>query len=118
MTNISKRINKQVSRTLSCKTTKISNKKISILEQIDNFFVLCLSSSLLAKILLERMNALETYPPFNHREAAELSASSEYAHVKSYSRGRMCGTLSKYEWEASCKFNGCDLNQYVISSKL
>lgn len=61
------------------------------------------------------MNALETYPPFNHKEAAELSASSEYAHVKSYSRGRMCGTLSKYEWEASCKFNGCDLNQYVIA---
>lgn len=56
-----------------------------------------------AKGLLERMNALETYPPFNNKEAADLSASSAYAHVKSYSRGRTCGTLSKYEWEASCK---------------
>lgn len=50
------------------------------------------------------MNALEAYPPFNQKEAAEMSASPEYAHVKSYSRGRTCGTLSKSEWEASCKF--------------
>lgn len=56
-----------------------------------------------AKGLLERMNALETYPPFNTREAADMSASNAYAHVKSYSRGRTCGTLSKYEWEASCE---------------
>lgn len=56
-----------------------------------------------AKVLLERMNALETYPPQNPREAADLAASLEYAHVKNFSRGRSCGTLSKYEWEASCK---------------
>lgn len=50
------------------------------------------------------MNALETYPPFNQKEAAEMCVSPEYAHVKGYSRGRTCGTLSKSEWEASCKF--------------
>lgn len=55
-------------------------------------------------MLLERMRSLETYPPSDQKEASEMSAKMEYAHVKSFSKGRTCGTLSKYEWEASCKF--------------
>ena len=62
------------------------------------------------KGLLEKVNALETYSPFNQKEAAEMYASPEYAHVKGYSRGRTCGTLSKSEWEASCKFKSMSID--------
>lgn len=66
------------------------------------------------KGLLEKMNALETYPPYNQKEAAEMSASPEYAHVKGYSRGRTCGTLSKSEWEASCKFASISIDPIKV----
>lgn len=56
-----------------------------------------------AKSLLERMNALETYPPFNQRDTNESSSSDAYSHVKGYTKGRACGTLSQYEWEAVCE---------------
>lgn len=60
---------------------------------------------MVAKRLLEKMGALETYPTPEHQRAAEKAVSDEYAHVKTFSRGRQCGTLSKSEWEASCKLN-------------
>lgn len=47
------------------------------------------------------MKALETYPSYTRNN--DPDASTEFAHVKGYSRGRSCGTLSKSEWEASCK---------------
>lgn len=46
---------------------------------------------------MERMQALETYPSANRKNAPE----EEFAHVKN--KGHACGTLSKSEWEASCK---------------
>lgn len=45
------------------------------------------------------MQALETYPSFNRKNVSE----EEFAHVKNSLIGRTCGTLSKSEWEASCK---------------
>lgn len=59
----------------------------------------------LGKGLLERMTALETYHPNNINNNNE-----EYKHAAnflakkgdSYSR-KSCGTLSKSQWEASCK---------------
>ncbi|XP_055302362.1 mRNA cap guanine-N7 methyltransferase isoform X2 [Sitodiplosis mosellana] len=72
--------------------------KLVLKERFDEYFEKNKNNS---RGLLEKMNALETYPPFNQKEAADMSASPEYAHVKSYSRGRTCGTLSKSEWEAS-----------------
>lgn len=46
------------------------------------------------------MKALETYPSRDH-PANETS--DEYAHARNTTKGRTCGTLSKSEWEASCK---------------
>lgn len=64
-----------------------------------------------AKFLLERMGALESYPSFNNRNAP----AEEYAHVKNHLKGGTCGTLSKSEWEASCK-SKCffSVQQWVI----
>lgn len=66
-----------------------------------------------AKFLLERMGALETYPSYNNRNASE----EEYAHVKNHLKGGTCGTLSKSEWEASCKsefsFSSVICNMYI-----
>ncbi|XP_031634657.1 mRNA cap guanine-N7 methyltransferase-like [Contarinia nasturtii] len=72
--------------------------KLVLKERFEDFFERHKNTS---KGLLEKINALETYPPFNQREAADLSVSPEYAHVKGYSKGRTCGTLSKSEWEVS-----------------
>lgn len=50
------------------------------------------------------MQALETFPPFNRKDLNDATLSEEYGHAKNYSRGRTCGTLSKSEWEAICKW--------------
>lgn len=64
----------------------------------------------LQRMLLERMRAMEPYPPYNKNDT--LSGNDdEYAHVSkvlgppSADRPKQCGTLSKSEWEAACKFN-------------
>lgn len=60
------------------------------------------------------MKALETYPQFNrNNEHDSDQSSSEYAHVASYGKGRTCGTLSKSEWEASCKFKKTNYENYL-----
>lgn len=57
------------------------------------------------------MQALETYPPFNRnreKSSEDQESNDEYVHVKQYNspkKGRKCGTLSKSEWEAACKFS-------------
>lgn len=50
------------------------------------------------------MKALEPYPPFNRNADNVPETSDDYAHVKHFSGGRTCGTLSKSEWEASSKY--------------
>lgn len=52
------------------------------------------------------MQALESYPSHNRKfSQANDTNNDEYAHVRNYAKGnRTCGTLSKSEWEASCKF--------------
>ncbi|KAK7898251.1 hypothetical protein WMY93_019104 [Mugilogobius chulae] len=49
--------------------------------------------------LLQKMNALETFPANDGRQAT--SSDGEYDHVTSESRERPLGTLSRSEWEAA-----------------
>lgn len=63
------------------------------------------------KVLLERMKALETYPPQNRDDAKEPENPAEYEHVRKLmdspkkDRSQRYGTLSKSEWEAACKLD-------------
>lgn len=68
-------------------------------ERFEDYFDTNWESS---KVLLERMKALETYPSGNKAEDDEADA-NEYEHAKNYQTSK-CGTLSKSEWEAACKF--------------
>lgn len=60
---------------------------------------------ILAKGLLERMQGLETYAPYQNGD--HVADKSEYDHVmpqtSRYDRSKKFGTLSKSEWEATCK---------------
>ncbi|XP_037048532.1 mRNA cap guanine-N7 methyltransferase [Bradysia coprophila] len=51
------------------------------------------------KGLMERMNALETYPSHHHYKGND--GDDKYSHVaRKFDRNTKCGTLSKSEWEA------------------
>jgi len=71
----------------------------------DEYFDLKLNGG---KFLLERMGALETYPPFNEKKSAS-EIQSDYSHAEKFyseNQGRKFGTLSKSEWEA--------VNLYIV----
>lgn len=63
-----------------------------------------------AKGLLERMEALETYPSNrSDGEAKQMEKTDEYEHVQKLitpkkERAQRYGTLSKSEWEATCMY--------------
>lgn len=66
------------------------------------------------KVLLQRMNALEPYP---NRNRPQFGDDEEYEHAKkNLNRYGKIRTLSKSEWEATCKL--LCLNVYTISEKL
>lgn len=58
------------------------------------------------KMLLNRMQALETYPPY-HNAPLLAENSKEYQHALDYMQSstghRKIGTLSQSEWEAISK---------------
>lgn len=60
------------------------------------------------KTLMGNMRALETYPPYSGSSPAG-SAPDDYTHADEFLKndtgsGTKVGTLSKSEWEASCKY--------------
>lgn len=78
-------------------------------ERFEDYFDQNLETS---KMLLERMQALEVYPPMHRADREDKSADddAEYEHVRKVlgspkkDRPQRCGTLSKSEWEAACKY--------------
>lgn len=63
---------------------------------------------ILGKYLLEKMQALETYPP--PKWGKLVGKDDEYLHAKKYLEknssygAKTIGTLSKSEWEAASKY--------------
>lgn len=77
-------------------------------ERFEDYFDQNVESS---KMLLERMQALETYPSNRgDRESKQMEESGEYEHVQKLfgspkkDRFQRYGTLSKSEWEAACTY--------------
>lgn len=75
--------------------------QLILVERFDDFFHRMKDEGF---SLLQKMQSLETYPPF---DGAPLlgTASDDYKHCGETSSKERIGTLSKSEWEAACKKN-------------